>query len=195
MITTGSEGETCSRRPRCAPAGVTRKSRVRLAGHHPATLHVLGEGGHRQLLGDLRLAHERPAPVPAHEHAVADEIVEGRSDGQARDTEVDAELPLGRDRVADPELLDQVEHPGTRLGLLGDGSRSGSHRGVIEHPTDFAILVKTSLLMRWPWRPPRRPAIEGRSRRGDRRNGSARGRPRALRSRPAESACADRPAP
>ena len=35
MITTGSEGETCSRRPRCAPAGVTRKSRVRLPGTMP----------------------------------------------------------------------------------------------------------------------------------------------------------------
>ena len=35
MITTGSDGETCSSRPRWAPAGAMRRSSVRLAGTMP----------------------------------------------------------------------------------------------------------------------------------------------------------------
>ena len=51
-----------------------------------------------------------PLPCRRTSMPVADEIVERRPHRQARDAEVDAELPLGRDRVADAELLDQVEH-------------------------------------------------------------------------------------
>ena len=61
-----------------------------------------------------------PAAAPAHEIALAHELVERGADGQARDAEVGAELPLGRDRAADAEALDQVEDLVARLALLGD---------------------------------------------------------------------------
>ena len=59
-----------------------------------------------------------PAPLPAHEVALAHELVERGAHGQAGDAEVDAELPLGRDRRADRERLDQLEDALTRLALL-----------------------------------------------------------------------------
>ena len=66
--------------------------------------------------------------------SLADEIVERRSHRQARDTEVGAQLPLGRDRVADAELLDQVEHPAR-------ASRSASSLfGLRRHRVVAAIL-------------------------------------------------------
>ena len=122
MITTGSDGETCRSRPRCAPAGDDAEVERAAARHHAAAAHVLGEGGHRQLLGDLRLADERAAAVAADEHPVADEIVERGPHREPRDAEVGAQLPLGRDRVADAELLDQVEDAAPRLALLRDGA-------------------------------------------------------------------------
>ena len=48
----------------------------------------------------------------------ADEVVERCADRQARDAEVGAELALGRDRLADGQPLDQVEHALARLALL-----------------------------------------------------------------------------
>jgi hypothetical protein len=50
------------------------------AGDHPGRRNVLAEGGQSQLLGDLRLAHERPGAVAALEVAVRDEVVERGAD-------------------------------------------------------------------------------------------------------------------
>ena len=95
---------------------------------HPAALHVVGEGRERQLLRDLRLADERARAAAADEVALADEVVEGGADGQPRDAEVGAELPLGRDRVADAELLDEVEDTVSRLALLRHVVKTTSSR-------------------------------------------------------------------
>jgi hypothetical protein len=75
-------------------------------GNHSAPAHVLAEGRQRQLLRDLRLADERAAAVPPDEVALAHEVVEGSAQGQARDAELLAEAPLGRDRLADAQALD-----------------------------------------------------------------------------------------
>src|SRR5919198_1992394 len=87
-------------------------------GRHAAAAHVVREGRQRQLLGDLRLADEGAGAAPPHEVALADELVEGGADGQARDAEVCAQLPLRGDGLAHAELLDQVEHAVASLGLL-----------------------------------------------------------------------------
>jgi hypothetical protein len=81
------------------------------SGCHAAAAHVLAEGGQRELLRDLRLADEGAAAVPSDEVPVAHEIVEGRSDGQSRDAEVGAEPAFRGDRLADPELVDELEDP------------------------------------------------------------------------------------
>ena len=60
-----------------------------------------------------------PLPRRRIEVPFADELVEGGAHGQARDAEVDAQLPLGGDRLPDREPLDQLEHLVARLGLLG----------------------------------------------------------------------------
>ena len=87
------------------------------AGRHAAAAHVLAERRQGQLLGDLRLADEGAAAVAPLEVPVADEVVEGGAEGQARDAEVAAEPPLGRDGFSDLELVDELEHalPGQDL--------------------------------------------------------------------------------
>ena len=74
-----------------------------------APAHVLAEGGQRQLLGDLRLADERPAPMASHEVALADEVVERRPQREPRDAEVGAESALGWDRFPHAEVADQLD--------------------------------------------------------------------------------------
>ena len=59
-----------------------------------------------------------PLPRAAHEIALAREVVERGTDGEARDAEVDAELPLGGDCGADAEPLDQLHHLLPRGALL-----------------------------------------------------------------------------
>ena len=59
--------------------------------------------------------------MAANEEPFADEVVERRAHRQPGDAEVAAQLTLGRDRLADAELLDEVEHPAPGLGLLGHG--------------------------------------------------------------------------
>ena len=83
----------------------------------PAAPHVVCERRHGELLGDLRLAHERAGAVSADQVALPDEIVEGGAHREPGNAEVRAQLTLGRDRVADGVLLDEVEHeiPGLRL--------------------------------------------------------------------------------
>ena len=106
--------------------GEGRGHRQRTApGHHPAPPHVLAERGHRQLLGDLRLLDVGAAAAPAHEVALAREVVERRADGQPGDAEVGRELPLGGDRVADAETLDQVHDLLAGRALLGHALGSG----------------------------------------------------------------------
>jgi hypothetical protein len=102
-------------------AGELRVERERpRAGAHPPLAHVLAERRHRQLLGDLRLAHERPGAAAPDEVALSDELVEGGAHGQPRDAEVGAELPLGGDRAADAHALDEVEDLVAGLRLLRD---------------------------------------------------------------------------
>ena len=118
MMTTGSDGETWRSRPRCAPAGVDAEVERPAPGHHPAPPHVLGERGHRQLLRDLGLADERPAAVTPDEQSLAHELVERGANRQPRHAEIDGQLALRRDRLADAELLDQVEDAVPHLALL-----------------------------------------------------------------------------
>ena len=119
-------------------AGVLELERERLAaGPHPAAAHLLAERRHRQLLRDLRLAHERAAAAPAHEIALARELVDRRADGQPRDAEILAQLPLGGNRVPRRRALDQVEDLVARLALLGDPLRGRGHRG--PHPNRVRI--------------------------------------------------------
>src|SRR5207302_10769462 len=79
---------------------------------------VVGERLQGQLLGDLGLADERARAAPADEVALADEPVESGAHGQPGDAEVGAQLSLGRDRLADPQLLDEIEHLVARLALF-----------------------------------------------------------------------------
>src|SRR5262249_13133893 len=75
----------------------------------PAAPHVVGERGHRELLRDLGLAHERSRSVPANEVPLPDEVVERGANSEPGDAEVRAQLPLGRNRLADGEVLDEIE--------------------------------------------------------------------------------------
>src|SRR5262249_46282465 len=84
--------------------------------------HVVGERRHRQLLRDLRLADERAGSPPPDEEAVSHEVVERRSQRQPRDSQVDAQLPLRRNRLADVELIDQLEDSVPGLALFGPGA-------------------------------------------------------------------------
>ena len=95
------------------------------------------------------------------EVAVADEIVERSTDGQARDAEVAAETPLGRDRLPDLQLVDELEnslprrdlcsHPGpygsTRLGLWSEEHHSRASSRI------FALLTPETGLCQspFPW--------------------------------------------
>ena len=67
----------------------------RLAGRSQAPpAHVVGERGHRELLGDLGLADERAGPTPPDDVALPREIIESRSKRQSRYPELGAELPF-----------------------------------------------------------------------------------------------------
>ena len=94
------------------------RSRAR---HHAAAAHVLAERRERELLRDLRVADERAAPVPADKKPVADEVLDRGAQRQPRDAEVAREPSLGRDRLADVEAFDQLEHPLPGLFLLVHG--------------------------------------------------------------------------
>ena len=63
---------------------------------------------------------------------VPHEVVERRAHREPGDSEIRAQLALGRDRVADAELLDQVEHAAARLALLRHGSGRGRGHGRAE---------------------------------------------------------------
>jgi hypothetical protein len=102
-------------------AGHDRRHRLRLAaGPHPASAHVLAERRHRQLLRDLRLAHEGSRAALSQQEALADEVVERGAHRQARDAEVERQLPLRRDRAADAQLVDQIDDALAGLALLRD---------------------------------------------------------------------------
>ena len=113
MTTTGSEGDTCRRRPRCAPAGATWMSSVRLAGTIPrrrmsSVKEVIVSSW--AIFGSLTNV---PLPCRRTSMPFADELVERGADGEARDAQLGRQLPLGGNRIAHPELLDQVEHRGS----------------------------------------------------------------------------------
>src|SRR3954469_157328 len=92
--------------------------------------HVVRERRQRQLLRDLRLADERARAAPTYEMTLAHELVERCTDRQARDSEVGAQLALRRDRLADRQALDEVEHLLARLALLRHrAASSGSGAG------------------------------------------------------------------
>ena len=100
--TIGSDGETLSRRPSRAPAGTTVRSSVRLDATMPRRrMSSVNEVmvSSCAILGSLTNV---PLSAAAHQVALADELVERGADGQPGDAEVGAELPLGRNRIADP---------------------------------------------------------------------------------------------
>src|SRR6266550_3132464 len=96
---------------------------------HSSPAHVLGEGRHRQLLGDLRLADEGARPTTADHVALARQLVERRAKREPRHAEIRAELALGRDRLTHAEAFDQVEHAVPGLALLGHGAAASSSAG------------------------------------------------------------------
>src|SRR4051794_22616854 len=108
---------------------LAREGQRLAAGAHPTAAHVLAERGHRQLLGDLRLLDVRAAAASADEVALAGEVVQGGADRQPGDAEVGRKLPLGGDRIADAEPLDQVEHLLARRALLRDSLWTGRRHG------------------------------------------------------------------
>src|SRR6476646_1580905 len=109
-------------------AGKLAAQRERLAArHHPAPAHVLAERRHRELLRDLGLLDIGSAAAPAHQVALARELVERGANGQARDAEVRAELSLGGDRGADAEPLNELEHLLPRRALLGHLALGSDH--------------------------------------------------------------------
>ena len=172
------------------------------SGHHPPTLHVLGERGHGQLLRDLRLAHERPAAVLSHEQSLAYEVVEGRADREARYAELACELALGRNRVPDVELLDQVEDTAPGLALLRYGlTRSADCRHHVSRLRRRIILPPRATWSRPPIRPRARrpcsarlhaPSSAAHRRPPGRRNGAAQCRRQAGCALPATRPGADR---
>ena len=87
---TGSDGETWRNRPRRAPAGTVAEVERLALGSQPAAPHVVCERRHGELLGDLRLAHERARAVAADQVALPDEIVEGCAHREPRNAEVRA---------------------------------------------------------------------------------------------------------
>src|SRR6266496_1417358 len=120
-----------ARRAAAARAGRPR-GRPSVPGYgrpHSPPLHVLRERGHRQLLRDLGLADERAGPAATDEITVANELVERGPDGQARDAEVGGELTLGGNRLADPELFDQLEEAIAGIALLRHGAAGASSLG------------------------------------------------------------------
>src|SRR2546421_6456667 len=84
-----------------------------------ARAHVVAERRDVDALRHLGLGDERAGAATAHQVALADELVQRRAHGEARHAEVDSELPLGGDRIARAEALDQLEDPLPRLTLLG----------------------------------------------------------------------------
>src|SRR5712691_8086194 len=96
------------------------------AGRHASPPHVLAERGQGQLLGDLRLADECAAAVPPLEVPVADEVVERRPERQTGDAELPAEPTLRGDRLADLELVDQLEDSLSGQDLFAHGAPYGS---------------------------------------------------------------------
>ena len=177
-------------------AGVRHLERERPAPRaQPAAAHLLAERRHRQLLRDLRLADVRAAAAPADEIALARKLVDRRPHGQPRDAEIVTQLPLGRDRAADADLLDQVEYLIARLALLRRPLRARRHRATHPRP-GRSELVNTNLVPgggryytrfheprpthhRGALSRPRghRPALDARARGADQRRGRT-GRPR-----------------
>ena len=92
--------------------------------------HVVAERRDVDALRDLRLGDERTGTAPAHEVSLAHELVERRAHGQPGDAEVDPELSLRRDRIADAERLDQLEHALAGLALLCQAWPAPVHRRV-----------------------------------------------------------------
>src|SRR5579864_5384689 len=114
--------------------------------NHSAPAHVLAEGRQRELLGDLRLAHERPAPVLAHQVALADELVQGGPEREPRNAELAAQPTLGRDRGADTELGDERDHALPDLLLLRHPAPWKHTSRLMVKTTREAILRKFSEL-------------------------------------------------
>ena len=155
---------------------------------HPAAAHVLGERGHRQLLGDLRLADERARAAAADEVALAGELVQRGAHGQPRDAEIGAQLALRRDRLADAEVVDQVEDPVAGLGLLGRTSRPRRAGGSVAASGSSVLPLSGS--KKWQSRRVEREVAAAR-RRGTLARGSTRALKRALDS--CSSAASSRP--
>src|SRR5438876_3018341 len=108
-ISTGSEGETRRRRPSRAPAGDTRSSSVSLAGRNPR----LRMSSVKDVIVSSCAIFGSLTNVPAPRRRTrypSREVVERGSDGQAGHSEIGAQLPLGGDRLAHVEPLDQIEH-------------------------------------------------------------------------------------
>ena len=116
---TGSDGETCRMRPSRAPAGTVRNSSVRLPGVRPRWRMSSLNDVIVMPFATFGSATKVPGAAAARQVALAHELVERGADGQPRDAEIEAEQPLRRDRVADLERLDQLEHLLAGLALLG----------------------------------------------------------------------------
>ena len=103
---------------------------MRLAGREPARAHVVAERGDRRC-PSRPSARRRTCPAPRRrdEVALAHELVERRADGEARDAEVDAELPLGRDRVADARAPRSARAPARASRAASSPTAASAGRG------------------------------------------------------------------
>src|SRR4051794_24749683 len=96
---------------------------------HAAAGHVLRERGHGQRQRDLRLGHVGAAAMPAHQQPLADELVDGLAEGRPRDAERDGQAALGRDGLADPQLVEHAQQLVADQRLLG-GDATVALRGL-----------------------------------------------------------------
>src|SRR5919201_4652733 len=122
--------------------------------NHAPPAHVLGERGQCKRLGDLWLGHVGATAMPSRQVPLADQLIDGGSNGQPGDTQVVAELPLRWNGVAHAEGLDQVEHPLPSYVLLSQ-VRSPDRSGLYlfwmktarsNHMTDHLSIPDTKLI-------------------------------------------------
>ena len=71
--------------------------------------------------------------APTDDVPLAREIVERGAKREPRDAEIGAQLSLGRDRLPDLELLDEIEYEIPRLALLRHG------RPIVENIVSWSI--------------------------------------------------------
>ena len=154
-------------------------SSVRLAGCIPRRRMSSRERRHRQLLRDLRLAHERARAAAADEVALAHELVERRAHGQPRDAEVGARAAARTGSRRRRRAARSARAPGrgsrAASSLAAAISRAGAARRLGRRRQQRLAAVSDR-------RSGSRDGIDARARAARRRGARARGSTRAVKS-------------